>query len=282
MRLGSSFAGAILAVAASLALTSPASAQEPSPTLDGVQIVGDPVVGSTLTAVVSGTIDPSSVEYKWCQQDDRPGKCVKGRPIGSGAVYVPADTDVGYTLLVQATAIVDTFTIKVISSTTPVVAAPPPPTDPTDPDPPTTTDGIAPAPTFASPGTTPMTEVPGTSQVDADAARPLFLRPFPVVRIRGSVAARGARITLLKVTAGRNVRVQVRCQGRGCPIRRRSRKAGRIRSLERYLPAGTRITIRVRRPGYIGKYARIVIRRGGPPFRRDACLLPGNSRPIDC
>jgi hypothetical protein len=97
-----------------------------------------------------------------------------------------------------------------------------------------------------------------------------------------SVTANGAKITLLKVTAGRNVRVQVRCQGRGCPIQRRSRTAGRIRALERYLAAGTRITIRVRRPGYIGKYARIVIRGGGPPSRRDACLLPGNSRPVVC
>jgi hypothetical protein len=300
VRLRCSFAGAILAVAVGLALTSPASAQVSVPTLDGVQIVGDPVVGSTLTAVVSGTIGPSSVEYKWCHQGDRPGKCARGGSIGSRAVYVPAVTDVGYALLVKATATVDNFTIEVISPPTASVVAAPlpptdpptnpptdpsdPPTDPTDPptDPPTTTQGTAPAPTFASPGTSPTTEVLSGSQANAGAAPLRFLSPFPVVRIRGSVAAQGAWITLLKVTAGRNVRVQVRCQGRGCPIRRRSRTAGRIRALERYLAAGTRVTIRVRRPGFIGKYARIVIRGGRPPSRRDACLLPGNSRPVAC
>ena len=41
--------------------------------------------------------------------------------------------------------------------------------------------------------------------------------------------------------------------------RRSSRSPGRIRAFERFLLAGTRITIRVIRPGYIGKYVRIRI-----------------------
>ena len=64
--------------------------------------------------------------------------------------------------------------------------------------------------------------------------------------------------------------------------RRRSRPPGRIRVLERFLLAGTRIAIRVVRPGYIGKYMRIRIRAGGPPSRRDACLMPGSTRAIIC
>src|SRR5687767_7309517 len=87
-RIGRSFvAGGLLAVVAGLALTAPASAQ--APTLADVEITGDPVVGSTLTAVIAGTVDPSSVAYSWCHQGDRPGKCAKGPAVGSGPAYVP-------------------------------------------------------------------------------------------------------------------------------------------------------------------------------------------------
>ena len=58
--------------------------------------------------------------------------------------------------------------------------------------------------------------------------------------------------------------------------------AGRIRALERYLPARTRVTIRVTKAGFIGKYVRITIRDGRAPARRDACLLPGRKRPRSC
>ena len=46
---------------------------------------------------------------------------------------------------------------------------------------------------------------------------PLYMEPFPVVRIRGELARGGARVRLLQVTAGRRAVVRVRCKGRGCP-----------------------------------------------------------------
>ena len=111
---------------------------------------------------------------------------------------------------------------------------------------------------------------------------PKYLYPFPVVRVRGSVAAHGARIRLLRVIAPRSATVKIRCEGDDCPLERRTRHAGRIRAFERFLPAGLRITVRVRTPGYIGKYARLRIRAARPPARRDACLLPGAGRPVSC
>jgi hypothetical protein len=291
-RIGRSFTAGLFAVVAGLALTAPASAQ--APTLADVEITGDPVVGSTLTAVIAGTVDPSSVAYSWCHQGDRPGKCAKGRAVGSGPAYVLVATDVGHSLLVKATATIDTFVLEVTSPPSAPVTAPSPPPEPAPdpaPDPapgpapvPTTPDAPAPAPTFASVGEPHVTpDLLGGTGATVDAAVPLrFLAPFPVVRIRGSVAARGAFISLLRVTASRNVTVRVRCDGSSCPIRRRSRTPGRIRALERYLSAGTRITVRVRRRGYIGKYVRIIIRAGGPPSRRDACVVPGSSRPVSC
>jgi hypothetical protein len=281
-RIGRGFAGGLLAVVAVLALTAPAAAQQPR--LTGVQITGNPVVGSTLTAVIAGAVDPSRVAYSWCHQGDGPRRCAQ--VVGSGAAYVPVATDVGHTLLVRAAARIDgrdddddddDRRIVVSGPSAPVTAAPSPP--------PVPTPNPTPVPTPTSDATAPrVTPVLfGGSGSTVGAAVPLeFVAPFPVVRIRGSVMARGALISMLKVTASRNVKVYVRCEGSRCPIRRRSRAPGRIRALERYLSAGTRITVRVRRRGYVGKYVRIVIRAGRPPYRRDACVVPGSSRPVAC
>jgi len=303
----------LLALFSGLAITSPARAQ--TPTLDGVQIVGEPVVGTPVTAVISGSVDPASVTFKWCYAGEQPGKCASGRPLGSGPAYVPVVADIGSRLMVAATATIDTFDIEVKSAPTgPVVAPPPapdpspdptptatpppdptptatPPPDPTptpspspSPTPSQSPEADVPAPTFASAGVSAVFAAPDPGAVLVPRPQaPRFLRPFPVVRIRGYVAPRGARVTLLKVAAPSRVTVLLRCEGRGCPVtRRRSRTPGRIRALERFLPAGTRITIRVIRPGYIGKYVRIRIRAGGPPSRRDACLMPGSTRAVTC
>jgi hypothetical protein len=291
----------LLALFSGLAITSPARAQ--TATLDGVQIVGEPVVGTPVTAVISGSVDPALVTFKWCYAGEQPGKCASGRPLGFGAAYLPVAADVGSRLMVAATATIDTFDIEVKSLPTAPVVAPPPAPDPSpdptptatptpdptpspspSPSPTSTPEAAVPAPTFASAGVSPVLTAPESGAVQvAGPAAPRFLRPFPVVRIRGYVAARGARVTLLKVAAPSRVRVLLRCEGRGCPVvRRRARPPGRIRALERFLPAGTRITIRVIRPGYIGKYVRIRIRAGRPPSRRDACLMPGSTRAVTC
>lgn len=112
---------------------------------------------------------------------------------------------------------------------------------------------------------------------------PRYLRPFPTVRMKGLLVPGGARMTLLRVSAPRGSKVGVVCKGAGCPLRRRSVGRGRIGELERrFLPAGMRITIRVRKPGAIGKHVRILIRDGRVPSRRDACLVPGDKRPNAC
>jgi hypothetical protein len=114
------------------------------------------------------------------------------------------------------------------------------------------------------------------------AAAPPYIDPFPVVRIRGTVAVGGASVTLLRVYGPRRARVSIRCDGRGCPLRERTRRPGRLRALERFLPAGVRITIRVARRGYVGKYARLRIRDGRAPTRRDACVISLRNRPVKC
>ncbi|HTE62058.1 MAG TPA: hypothetical protein VK631_17030, partial [Solirubrobacteraceae bacterium] len=114
------------------------------------------------------------------------------------------------------------------------------------------------------------------------ALPPPLLRPFPVVRVKGTLLRDGARISLLRVRAPATATVDVRCNGPRCHLRRRSVGGGRIAALERFLRAGTSITVRVSNPQAVGKYVRLVIREGAAPRRRDACLMPGSDKPVEC
>lgn len=111
-----------------------------------------------------------------------------------------------------------------------------------------------------------------------------FIRPFPLVRVAGRFTRRYTTITLVSVRAPRGVRIRVRCRGKGCAYRRRAMTSRlvRVRSLQgRYRP-GARIVIRVTKPGQIGKYVRLRIRKGRAPLRIDRCLMPGQSRAVRC
>jgi hypothetical protein len=116
---------------------------------------------------------------------------------------------------------------------------------------------------------------------------PRLMRPFPTVRLVGTVVPRGARIALLEVRgAPRVARVTVRCTGRGCPFgtRRRAATTGRVRFSKwpKVLLARARIEVFVRAPGVIGKYTAFRIRAGKRPVRTDRCLRPGVSEPTRC
>jgi hypothetical protein len=55
-----------------------------------------------------------------------------------------------------------------------------------------------------------------------------------------------------------------------------------FRRFEHTLPAGVILRIRVSRPGEIGKYTRLIVRRGVLPERLDTCLDPGGFKPMAC
>jgi hypothetical protein len=116
------------------------------------------------------------------------------------------------------------------------------------------------------------------------------LLPAPIVRIAGTPLSSGVRLRLLSVETPPGARITVRCLGRGCPVRAQSLVATSMRvetvavgfrRFERLLPAGVTLEIRVSKRGYIGKYTRLVVRRGRPPARLDACLDPTGT-PIKC
>jgi PKD repeat protein len=100
------------------------------------------------------------------------------------------------------------------------------------------------------------------------------------VEIAGTVTAAGTRITRLVVVAPRGALVTAACRGGACRRLRSvrihvGRKPIHVRRLERALRAGSRLTIVVSRHGFVGRAVVFTIRRGHPPLRRDACMLPG-------
>jgi len=255
------------AVAFVLALTAAPAASAAPPVIEG-----QAVEGATLHAVVDG--DGANARYTWSRiragRDDRVQR-------GRDADYTLTSRDIGWQIIVEVQRRGGGGDDGTSGPTAVVVAAPRPPAPspvPPRPAPP------APAPPAPAPPAPPAAP---TQPTGAPAARPpALLRPFPVVRIRGSVAEGGARVTLLRVTAPRRAVVRLRCKGPGCPVRRLTRRAGRIHKFERYLRAGVRITIRVTRRDLVGKHVRLVIRSGAPPQREDACVMPGATRAVAC
>jgi hypothetical protein len=104
------------------------------------------------------------------------------------------------------------------------------------------------------------------------------------VRIKGRIGNSGARVTLLSVRAPSGARIVISCRGAGCPARRRASIAAlqRFPAFERTLRAGIRLTIVVSKPGFVGKWTEIVIRRGLAPRRSDRCVMSGARTPERC
>jgi len=112
------------------------------------------------------------------------------------------------------------------------------------------------------------------------------LSPFPQVRLRGKLMRNGARITLFTVTSPARARIDIRCTGRGCPrksyvVTAKTTKT-RVSRFEGFLKAGIHISVRVSRPGYVGKYSSFDIRALKAPVRHDLCLYSATAKPVKC
>jgi hypothetical protein len=120
----------------------------------------------------------------------------------------------------------------------------------------------------------------------ASSKKAKMIRPRPIVRVRGRLTENGANITALTVRAPKGVKIAVSCAGGGCPARAYSPSRSKLTHLtkfERVLRAGTRITIKISKPGgYITKMTVLEIRRGSAPMRRDGCLWPAKKKMQRC
>lgn len=118
-----------------------------------------------------------------------------------------------------------------------------------------------------------------------------LMQPFPVVRIAGTETASGVKLKLLRVQqlpAG--AWITLRCKGHGCPFKSARRVAvSNTRGpspvefrLGRPVRFGVTLEILVSKSGEIGKYTRLVIRRGKLPERVDMCLDAAGAKPVVC
>jgi PKD domain-containing protein len=127
---------------------------------------------------------------------------------------------------------------------------------------------------------------------------PELMSPFPVVQLAGSVTRKGVRIRRFTVQAPPGASIAVSCRGRSCPFHKQAKTAAtqphaghdsattpgvvRIHRLERRLRAGAVVKLFITKPGTIGKYTRLKIRKGKAPARADLCLYPGKAEPEAC
>ena len=86
----------------------------------------------------------------------------------------------------------------------------------------------------------------------------------------------------------------MQCKGKKrCPFKRRVRTVGgprvskaslrvRVHDLQRRFKAGTVIEISITAENTIGKFTRILIRKGKPPKRTDLCIRHGSRTPFRC
>jgi len=274
---------AILGCGAALVLAAaPARADEPPAFTAGPVITGPAVVGAPMRVAVrwSGAPEPSAL-YAW-ERCDPAGLACETVVGACSASYVPTFDDFAHSLAARvdlwnaAGAVVARTPPSDLILGTPAGAAavPAPPAC-----------GAVSTPVGA-PSSSPVPPPPAPPAVSAPAgARLAYLRPFPIVRIRGYFVPGGARITLLSVRGPRSARVRAGCAGSGCPRGPAPAPVAppaRLRVFERFLPAGTVLWVRVTGAAAIGKYTSFRIRARGAPRRADRCLVPTRWAPAHC
>jgi len=282
---------AVTAVGAILLGPGAALADDAPVITTGPVIAGLAQAGETLAARASWTGSPEpDPAWQWvrCARPNAQCSAIKG---ATSDTYRATSDDVGR--LLRATLVVTNAagsaekrsepTAVVLGASAPAPDPPGAPTPPPDPMPPP--PAADPVPRPAAPSfELPDTPVTGPPAVRSPAPALRALNPFPVVRIKGWLTARGARITILSVRAPRGSRIDVACRGRTCPVPKLARTAAveRLRRFERALRAGTRLELTVTKPGEIGKWTVIVIRRATVPRRQDGCLDSDTKRHLRC
>ena len=295
-------AGLAVVVLLALGLGSSADAQSTPQVTQAGTINGTPIrVGTRLTATGGSWSGPQGTTARWewfaCPANARSWTDCFTRSLYQNN-YTIQSGDVGRYIALNLYAFrgqpqnpgtagrAERFSITastVAPAATPTPAPTPRPTPAPTPAPtvaPTPVPTATPVPTPDPAFDVPATPVPTSGEVLQETSRHRrIIKPFPVIRMRGKLTAKGANISLFTVRAPRTAAITVRCKGKSCPASRWSRthtqrksKLTRMGRFERGLRAGVVITVSVTRDGYLGKRTTFVIRRGAAPTRLDRCL----------
>ena len=230
----------------------------------------------------AGSIDPdgfvgSIVRYQWDLDGDGAYE-IDGVQASASRSYATSGTRLVRLRVTDIDGLVGETT-RPIAVSAPLPPPPPPVVTPPAPPPgvPPPALPVVPAPV---PGTPPgplaapaLTRL-GSAVSFAARARPAYTQLV-------ALAVRPAR-------AGSTVRVA--CTGRACPVRTAVRRIARnaakldLTSLVRgrRLRPGSRLEVRVTKPGSVGVVRRLTIRAGRGPRSESLCLAPGASRPAAC
>jgi hypothetical protein len=292
-------AGMAVAVACVLMLGGGDAGAQTQPQVNSPGTInGSPIrVGTRLTATGGSWSGPSGTQARWewfaCPANARAWYQCFQRQLFQNT-YTIQSGDVGRYIVLNLYAYTgqpqspgtsgraERFTVT-SSAVAPVPTPTPVPTPVPTPRPtvvPTATPTPTPTPTPPPTFDVPATPVPTSGEVLQETSRHRrVIRPFPVVRMRGTLTSNGAKISLFSVRAPRKASITVRCRGRSCPASRwsrawnlRKKTLTRMGRFERSLRAGVKITVQVTRKGYLGKRTTFVIRRGAAPVRSDRCL----------
>ena len=227
----------------------------------------------------AGSIDPdgfvgSIVRYQWDLDGDGAYE-IDGVQASASRSYATPGTRSVRLRVTDVEGLVGETTRPVVVSAPPPAPPPPPPPVVAPPAPPPAALPVAPAP---------------VAPLGPVAAPPL---PRLGASVSFTARARGPYTELVALAvrparAGWTVRVG--CSGRSCPVRTTVRRVTRnaskldLASLVRgrRLRAGSRLEVRVTKPGSIGVVRRLTIREGRGPRSESLCLAPGASRPAAC
>lgn len=119
----------------------------------------------------------------------------------------------------------------------------------------------------------------------ADAEYQRLTTPFANHWSAGPRKTRLLRMIIKGAPAGSAV--EVRCAGKGCPLKRKRVKErnGVFKAhkvVRKKLKAGARLEVRLTHPDYIGKVIRYWVRPSQLPTAALFCLPPGGKRPVSC
>jgi hypothetical protein len=111
--------------------------------------------------------------------------------------------------------------------------------------------------------------------------------PLPLVTLQGTVSAKGVvKVKKLEIRAQRGSTVRVSCKGKKCPFSSFTRvmitSTLRLKKVERKLKPKLTLTLKIGRPGNLGKYVRYAVKRNAAPVRFDSCLDPTTGKVRGC
>jgi Putative metal-binding motif len=136
------------------------------------------------------------------------------------------------------------------------------------------------------------TDIPG-NKIDEDCAG----GPAPFPRLDSTITTswrfdpfRFTKLRVIRPVAGS--RVEIRCDGRGCPFERARVKVKKTRATQSVLgeklkrarlKRGAVLEVRITKPGFVGFMRRYTVRSGTKdPVRRDFCLPASGGKPQRC